>query len=477
LEDLSKERLAQIILDQQQTIRELRGEIQKLKEANEHLREQLETSEREGKRQAAPFRRKEQKRSENPSEPGRKEGHEGQTRAVPTKIDRRVEAELEACPHCEGTDIGQQRPIKQYIEELPPRQVETVELVTYRGECSQCGAVESSHPLKTSGATGAAGRQVGPRAQAVATSLVYDQGLTLRKACEVIEELFGLRLSPGGLSQIAARAGQQLEPEEAKLAEAARSSSVQHVDETSWWVASADPERQPHWLWVFAGPSGQTIYRVDHRRNREVVDETLGSGFSGVLVSDCLNIYDSWAGGEQQKCYAHHLKAVSTAQSEHEALCGGEPSAYLRRVRALLQGAMGLGAAQEEIPAGRADDYRKGLEESADRLLSPRARSDLTDEGLTDPEDYVRNRLWKQRDHLFTFLDHAGVAATNNLAERRLRPAVIQRKLSCGNQTEKGARTWEILASLAATYAQRGRSFVKLVKEAVSFEPQLAVVR
>jgi hypothetical protein len=97
---------------------------------------------------------------------------------------------------------------------------------------------------------------------------------------------------------------------------------------------------------------------------------------------------------------------------------------------------MGLGAAQEEIPTGRADDYRKGLEESADRLLSPRARSDLTDEGLTDPEDYVRNRLWKQRDHLFTFLDHAGVAATNNLAERRLRPAVIQRKLSCGNQTE-----------------------------------------
>jgi hypothetical protein len=80
------------------------------------------------------------------------------------------------------------------------------------------------------------------------------------------------------------------------------------VDETSWWVASADPERQPHWLWVFADPSGQTIYRVDHRRNREVVDETLGSGFSGVLVSDCLNIYDSWAGGEQQKCYAHHSR-------------------------------------------------------------------------------------------------------------------------------------------------------------------------
>jgi hypothetical protein len=55
-------------------------------------------------------------------------------------------------------------------------------------------------------------------------------------------------------------------------------------------------------------------------------------------------------------------------------------------------------------------------------------------------EEAVRNRLNKQRDHLFTFLDHDGVDATNNLAERQLRPAVIARKISCGNKTQKGAR-------------------------------------
>ena len=45
---------------------------------------------------------------------------------------------------------------------------------------------------------------------------------------------------------------------------------------------------------------------------------------------------------------------------------------------------------------------------------------------------------------LFTFLDHPEVDATNNLAERLPRPAVISRKLACGNKTEAGARTWEI---------------------------------
>jgi hypothetical protein len=72
----------------------------------------------------------------------------------------------------------------------------------------------------------------------------------------------------------------------------------------------------------------------------------------------------------------------------------------------------------------------------------------------------VRNRLNKQRDHLFTFLDHDGVDATNKLAERRLRPAVIARKISPGNKTRKGARTWQILTSLAATCSQCVTSFI-----------------
>ena len=62
---------------------------------------------------------------------------------------------------------------------------------------------------------------------------------------------------------------------------------------------------------------------------------------------------------------------------------------------------------------------------------------------------------------MFTFLDYPNVDATNNRAERALRPAVIARKLSCGNKTERGKRTWEILASLAATCHQRGQDLVE----------------
>jgi hypothetical protein len=107
---------------------------------------------------------------------------------------------------------------------------------------------------------------------------------------------------------------------------------------------------------------------------------------------------------------------------------------------------------------------RQALERKAVQLLnSPRSEPS---------EEAVRNRLQKQRDHLFTFLDHDGVEPTNNLAERQLRPAVIARKISCGNKTPKGARTWQILASLAATCAQRATSFIAELARAAPLQPR-----
>jgi len=66
------------------------------------------------------------------------------------------------------------------------------------------------------------------------------------------------------------------------------------------------------------------------------------------------------------------------------------------------------------------------------------------------------------------------IAISCNLAERKLRPAVISRKLSYGNKTPKGANTWAILASPAATSQQRGDPFLEPVAHAVVLENRAA---
>ena len=81
-------------------------------------------------------------------------------------------------------------------------------------------------------------------------------------------------------------------------------------------------------------------------------------------------------------------------------------------------------------------------------------------------EDLQRlaKRLIKYRSELFTFIER-GVDATNNNAEREIRPAVLMRKTSYGNRSSQGARNQEILMTGVRTSAKRGINFVETVSE------------
>jgi len=57
---------------------------------------------------------------------------------------------------------------------------------------------------------------------------------------------------------------------------------------------------------------------------------------------------------------------------------------------------------------------------------------------------------------LFSFLFDPTVDATNWRAEQALRPAVVNRKVSGGNRSQRGAGTQQILSSLVQTVRLRG---------------------
>lgn len=110
---------------------------------------------------------------------------------------------------------------------------------------------------------------------------------------------------------------------------------------------------------------------------------------------------------------------------------------------------------QEEIsPHGLA--VAKGrIESRLDRLLTWH-RSDEANERLA-------KHLDAHRDQLFTFLKDPEVEATNWPAEQAIRPAVINRKLSGGNRTERGAQAQAILMSVFRTCWQRDLDSIKLL--------------
>jgi hypothetical protein len=309
-------------------------------------------------------------------------------------------------------------------------------------------------------ATGAAGTHLGPRALGLAAALNKDLKLPMRKTCRILQEMFGLALSPGGLAQALERVATSLQGAYDESLDTLRQSQVIHTDETGWWVGGPG-----YTLWVFTNPT-TTYYRVVEHRDRATAKAILSDAFQGVLVSDCLSVYDG-LDGVQQKCYAHHLKALSKALKSE----AGQGSSYLLELKTLLHTALLLKRLAPDLDSVHQQRSRDFLDARFAQLLA-QARPPDTPQGRQ--EEKIRQRLAKQHDHLLTFLDYAEVDATNNLAERQLRPAVISRKLSCGNKTQQGATTWSVLASLAATAQQRGDSFIEQVAHAMMLQNRIA---
>jgi transposase len=429
-----------------QTVVRLTDQLDQLTREIGQLRDQLEGAQAEAARQAAPFRRPERlkKPPDQHKKPGRPAGHIGAHRRMPP-IDRHETVPLPCCPCCGGA-IHDVEAVEQVIEEIPPVKPVVYKIVTYRATCDRCGEVCSRHPLQTSDATGAAGVHLGPRAVALAVTLNKHHGLTMRRTCKILRELAGLDLTAGGLSQMIDRMADRVEGDYERLVNQIRGSPAVNADETSWWVGGPG-----WWLWTFTCPE-VTVYRVDESRASKVVDQVLGEDFAGVLVSDCLSSYNV-ATCRKHKCIAHHLRAIEAALR----LPGTKDPSYLRQWKLLLKSVIVLHRLWEQKVLSDADIAAKRLAAEAwiDQLLA------CTPTQCGDAR--IKNRLSKQRSHLLGCLKDVRVEPTNNRAERSLRPAVIARKLSCGNKTDRGRRSWEVLASLGATYHQTSRDFVSFL--------------
>jgi transposase len=178
-----------------------------------------------------------------------------------------------------------------------------------------------------------------------------------------------------------------------------------------------------------------------------VVVEILGQAFQGVLVSDCFTAYDhkELADWLKQKCVGHLLKNLRDIEDQKT----GGAVRFARDVTALLREALALKKEKPGLDPTTFTQRAAALEDRLDRLIHERRR-------FTDPDNKrFAKRLRKHRDHLLRFLYVDELDATNNLAERRLRPAVITRKTAGCNRTQEGADGHAILSSVLVTCRQR----------------------
>jgi transposase len=423
----------------------MRPRVAELEAQVAELTRRLEDALRAGKRQAAPFRKGPPKAE--PKTPGRKSGeahgaHGHRPPPPPERIDECLDAALpDACPHCQGR-LVETTVAEQFQTEIPRRPL-VRKFRIHIGCCTGCGRrVQGRHDLQTSDALGAAASQIGPEAQAAATLLHTQAGLSHGKVTAVFNALFGIDLTRGASAQIGLRAAARLEPDYQLLLDDLRTSTQITADETGWRIGG-----QPAWLHAWVGDRA-TAYGIDSQRSAAVLERVIGWDWDGILSHDGFASYQRFTEAVHQQCTAHVLRR---AREMLETATRGAVH-FPRQVIALFTEAIHQrnrflrGETTLEVLEALRDAFD-------DRLLA-----------LTRPSrplaEYERlaKHLWNHSEQWFMFVSDPTIEATTWKAEQALRPAVVNRKVWGGNRTAAGAHAQGVLSSVFETCRRQTRS-------------------
>jgi transposase len=378
--------------------------------------------------------------------PGRKDGHPGSRRPTP-EPNRRADHRLESCPDCHGPLTRTHQTRTRLTEDIPEAITPVVtEHTIHRDWCPHCQkAVE---PVVTDAMPGAT---LGNRTLVLSAWLHYGLGNTLSQIVAVFNHHLALKVTPGGLIQMWYRLQTILFAWYLEIQAQALDSAVLHGDETGWRVNG-----KTHWLWCFA-TTDLTYFMIDRSRGSPALAEFFKDEFAGTLVTDFWGAYNAVAGARKQKCLVHLLRELKTV--DKYGCPGSNWPAFAKKLRRLLGDAIRL-KKREDVP----------VEEYASRRTRLTARLDEMIATGWEDRDAKRlvKRLRRHRDELLTFLDEAEVPFDNNLAERAIRPAVMIRKNSFGNRSDRGADTQAVLMSVYRTLQQRGHAPLKTVVDALT---------
>ncbi len=281
----------------------------------------------------------------------------GVGRALHPNPDREIDRKLSACPACAAVfPEASQTPQQIYDRiELPPVRPDVTRARLFGGRCACCG--------ERATAEAPAGLEPGsPFGQSIAAMVVclhYAHVTGMERLALLMDELFGLAISGGAISNILARSREPLLDATAAIEKAVLASPVVCSDETPVRV------KGKNWReWVFIGTRA-VLHAIEPSRGKAVVTGLFGGIRPEVWVSGMPGSQKGH-GVEWQVCLAHLIRDAKYAIED-----GG--TAFSAPFRRLLPRANGhwKAAGYVEEYAPRAVLTRPGTPARQDRGRCP----------------------------------------------------------------------------------------------------------
>lgn len=262
-------------------------------------------------------------------------------------------------------------------------------------------------------------------------------------------KLRGIYLNRTSLANWVIKGSKWFMPVIRKFWEYAYLEPVLNADETPTRVLKKDgkPTKKKGQMWIVCTGASSSrkiaLYTYRDSRSKTVAEELL-SDYTGVVQTDGLQSYGS-GNYESAGCWAHARRKFLDCIPKGDTTC---PSA---QIVALIDN-----AADYERKAKKAEYTREQLlemrQEKVKSLLDKvyeiiNTLRPSKGSALGAAVTYAQN----QKEKLYLFLNNPEVEMTNNLAERTVKPYVINRKNFLFSDTEKGADASAAVMSIIET--------------------------
>ncbi len=346
---------------------------------------------------------------ENSRPGGSKPGHEPHNRRLADNPDEIRDHTPGVCGRCGGTFLSdaERELIGEYDEiEIPPVKPYVIRHRRFACRCGHCGVAAKAPVPVVATAT-----PFGPRIHALAIYLKGFQALSYERLRGLFRDAFGLDVSEGALMNMFIRSHARFKIEASKAKAVLRAAKVVASDETGVRIEGTNS-----YHWVFHC-KGAVVHQPDYSRAARVVDDMMAGHVPEVWISDRYSAQQKH-GERHQTCLAHLARAAAFA-FEH-----GSDDLPLR-FKLWLGKAFDLARGIANFATSTLTRKKRGLEIQLEALLAAPTACDLARE--------LQAKIGRAKDQLLTFCDYPGeVDVTNNTSERKLRPCVIQRKVTNG---------------------------------------------
>jgi transposase len=293
----TKEELIQIIMDQSQTIADLKKEVEALKHpvAKDSTNSSLPSSK-------DLIRRTRSQREKSGKKPGGQKGHTGHHRERHPHPDSIVMVQASHCRSCGASLCGREGTIGQIAQQvdipvITPLTTEYRQVITVCA-CGECNSL----PLPIEGYV-----TIGPQMGSLITYLNVEHALPYERLSQITQDLLGFAISEGTIAN--------------KLAHMQRQAkgiiqTIKHKVMEAPWIGSDETGTRVAgnkcWEWVWQSPLA-SYFVIDQRRGYGVVKEHFTESYQGVICHDCWSAQNNTPAGAHQLCHAHLVRNLQYA--------------------------------------------------------------------------------------------------------------------------------------------------------------------